>query len=81
MADGNRASEQDVRVVPDLVFAMPGGKPLLADLYLPAKPDRPPPVILWLHGGGWRIGDQRLAPDLRRFFAASVLLWPRSTTA
>ena len=55
--------------VDDLVFASPGGNPLLADLYLPDGAPRPLPVIVWLHGGGWRVGDRRLAPDLGRFFA------------
>src|SRR5580692_6078407 len=42
---------------------------MLADVYLPdAEP--PLPVIIWLHGGGWRFGDRRLAPDLTRHFAS-----------
>ena len=28
-------------------------------------------MIVWLHGGGWRFGDRRLAPDLSRYFASS----------
>lgn len=70
MADGKQTSGQGVRVITDLVFAAPGGKSLLADLYLPENAKTPPPVILWLHGGAWRVGDRRLAPDLKRFFAA-----------
>jgi acetyl esterase/lipase len=70
MPDGNQTGGHDVRVVPDLVFTAPDGKPLLADLYLPANPETTPPVILSLHGGAWRVGDRRLAPDLKRFFAA-----------
>ena len=27
------------------------------------------PVIVWLHGGAWRLGDRRLCPDLSRHFA------------
>lgn len=42
----------------NLVYASPGGKPLLADLYLPDAAPRPLPVIVWLHGGGWRFGDR-----------------------
>jgi acetyl esterase/lipase len=59
-----------VRVVRDLLFAAPGGVPLLADLFLPLETREPPPVIVWVHAGGWRFGSRHLAPDLSRFFAA-----------
>jgi len=58
--------------VNDVIYASPGDKPLLADLYLPDLPNaaaRQLPVIVWLHGGGWRFGDRKLGPDLGRFFA------------
>ncbi|MGS2777033.1 alpha/beta hydrolase fold domain-containing protein [Robertmurraya sp. GLU-23] len=58
-----------VRVVPDLVFSSPKGKPLLLDLYLPQHAEEPFPVIVWIHGGGWRIGDRKLGPDCCQFFA------------
>lgn len=53
----------------DQVFSNAGGKPRLADLYLPQGVRGKIPVILWVHGGGWRLGDRRLAPELTRFFA------------
>ncbi|WP_256761963.1 alpha/beta hydrolase [Cohnella sp. WQ 127256] len=56
-------------IVQDLVYASPHGKPLLADLYVPQGVKYPIPVILWLHGGGWKIGDRKLGPDLSRYFA------------
>ncbi|MDF2788211.1 MAG: alpha/beta hydrolase [Neobacillus sp.] len=59
----------NVKVVADLEFASPNGKPLLLDLYLPIGADKPLPVIVWLHGGGWRIGDRKLGPDFRVWFA------------
>jgi acetyl esterase/lipase len=57
-----------VRRIESIVYSSPGGGPLLADLYLPEEEQRPLPVIIWLHGGGWRFGDRRLGPDLARFF-------------
>jgi acetyl esterase/lipase len=54
----------------DIPFAAPDGEVLKADLYLPDSVDAPPPVILFLHGGGWRFGDRKLAPDLQRYFAS-----------
>jgi acetyl esterase/lipase len=53
----------------DQIFSKAGGKPRLADIYLPRGIDGRIPVILWVHGGGWRFGDRNLAPDLSRFFA------------
>ena len=35
---------------------------LVLDLYTPAG-DPPFPVIVWVHGGGWRAGDEDLPPD------------------
>ncbi|SFP72846.1 Acetyl esterase/lipase [Amycolatopsis arida] len=54
----------------EVVFAERETGPLVMDLVLPAG-DRPAPVVLWLHGGGWFTGDRSLAPDLDRYFATS----------
>ncbi|MGY1625169.1 alpha/beta hydrolase fold domain-containing protein [Geodermatophilus sp. SYSU D00965] len=40
--------------------AIPGIRPLELDLYLPAG-DGPAPVVVFLHGGGWRLGSRRSA--------------------
>jgi acetyl esterase/lipase len=55
--------------VADQVYSQAGGKPRLADLYLPKTQQQKVPAVVWLHGGGWRFGDRRMAPDLSRFFA------------
>ena len=68
---GMAAPASGVSIVSDLEFASPAGSALYADLYLPHPSGTPVPVIVWLHGGGWRFGSRRLAPDLSRFFAAS----------
>jgi acetyl esterase/lipase len=52
-----------------IVYSTVADKNLLADVYLPQGAPGKLPVILWLHGGGWRLGDRRLGPDLSRFFA------------
>jgi acetyl esterase/lipase len=48
-----------VRRVPDVVYGeVPGYRPLELDLYLP-EVDGPAPVIVHVHGGGWRRGSRR----------------------
>jgi acetyl esterase/lipase len=49
-----------VRRVPDVVYAeVPGYRPLELDLYLP-EGDGPWPVVVHVHGGGWRRGSRRV---------------------
>ncbi len=59
----------EVKVLRDLVYSRAGGVARLADLYLPLGTADKPPVIVWVHGGGWRFGDRNLAPNLERWFA------------
>jgi acetyl esterase/lipase len=48
-----------VRRVPDVVYGeVPGYRPLELDLYLP-RVGGPVPVIVHVHGGGWRRGSRR----------------------
>jgi acetyl esterase/lipase len=39
--------------------ALPGARPLELDLYLPAE--RPAAVVVFVHGGGWRLGSRHSA--------------------
>jgi len=59
----------EVTIVRDQVYSSAGGVARLADLYLPQGLAEPAPVILWVHGGGFRFGDRNLSPDLARWFA------------
>ena len=43
----------------DLEYAKAGEMPLRLDLYVPAKADGPLPLVVFVHGGGWRGGDKR----------------------
>jgi acetyl esterase/lipase len=61
------------RIVRDIEFARPDGHPLLLDLYLPERPAAPAPVVVSLHGGGWRAGDRTQVPPVTEAFAARGL--------
>ena len=63
-------SETETVVLRDLEYARRDTGTLLLDLHLPARPVSAPPVVVWLHGGGWRKGDRSFAPNLDRYFAA-----------
>jgi len=62
-----RNADREIRIDLDQVYSHAGDKRRLADLYLPTPGIAPSPVVIWIHGGGWRFGDRRLAPDLALF--------------
>lgn len=43
----------------DVVYAKPGGEELKLDVTRPAEGDGPFPVVLVIHGGGWRGGNKK----------------------
>src|SRR4051794_13561554 len=61
--------ERDLRYVPD------GDPAQVLDLYLPEKPsEKPLPLVVWIHGGGWRAGSKnnpRAAFLLRHGYAVA----------
>ena len=42
----------------DLEYAVVDGESLQLDIYLPEETEAEPPLIVWIHGGGWRSGDK-----------------------
>ena len=55
-----RSGAGGVRVLSGVPYAaLPGARPLELDLYLPAG--GPAPVVVFLHGGGWRLGSRHSA--------------------
>lgn len=52
--------EGQVTCQSDIEYARVGDTSLILDLWLPAELDEEnlPPLIVWLHGGGWRSGDK-----------------------
>lgn len=55
-----------VRVIKDITYAKAPEQELKLDLYLPAaRPEKPLPLIVWIHGGGWRRGSKETNPAAR----------------
>ena len=46
----------------DLRYADGSTNAHVLDLYIPARPDHPLPVLLWIHGGGYNKGDKSPCP-------------------
>jgi acetyl esterase/lipase len=60
---GQRRTEENgqTRIERDIVYARVNGRELSLDLYLPEKKsskDELLPVIVWIHGGGWKGGGK-----------------------
>lgn len=47
---------ENVTAHTDLEYAVEDGESLQLDLYLPELKN--PPLIVWIHGGGWKNGDK-----------------------
>lgn len=67
---GARAVPEGVQVVRDLEYARVDGESLHLDLYLPQKSEARPPLLVWIHGGGWTRGSKsQINPALIRLTA------------
>lgn len=55
---GGRRVPDGVKAMRDLEYANVDGESLRLDLYLPEKPDTKPPLLVWIHGGGWTKGSK-----------------------
>lgn len=64
----------EYRVVPNVTYLDAPGQENSMDLYLPREADGPTPVLMYIHGGGWRGGNKeasvlRLLPYLEKGWA------------
>ena len=64
----------EYRVVPNVTYHVASGQENKVDLYLPRNASGPTPVLMYIHGGGWRGGSKegnvlRLLPYLEKGWA------------
>ena len=57
-AIGFAAAAETMEIHRNIIYATPDGIPLTLDLYVPRDAAKPPPVVIWIHGGGWQAGDK-----------------------
>src|ERR1019366_1354967 len=50
---------ENVLAKTDMIYGQAGGERLLCDLYLPKHSKTARPAILFIHGGGWAVGNKR----------------------
>ncbi|MGA2034698.1 MAG: alpha/beta hydrolase [Thermoguttaceae bacterium] len=76
LAWANLAAAQDVKVVRDVAYVEGGHERNRLDLYLPLKAERPMPLVVWIHGGGWQGGSKEGCPAVpltgKGFAVASI---------
>lgn len=62
--------EKDVEIIKNLEYSYVDNTHLLLDLYIPKSiNNKPLPIVVWIHGGGWQNGDKNDSPliDLTRY--------------
>lgn len=89
-ADTAKGSDQEAggtpaRRIVDVVYANTGGESLHINLVLPEpNPDKPLPVVVWIHGGGWAEGNykaNRAASLVEHGYAAASIQYQFSQVA
>jgi acetyl esterase/lipase len=88
IATAGRGQESNpVAVHRDVIYASPGNVPLKLDLYVPTGLPSPPPLVIYIHGGGWQSGSKNkpmMMPLTHLGFAlasidyrlSQVAIWP-----
>jgi acetyl esterase/lipase len=72
------------KIIGNIVYAKRSTGDLHLDLYLPAAP-APHPLVVWIHGGGWKYGDKAWMFSIRKLtqqgFAIASVQYRLSHTA
>ena len=59
-----RRLPEGVRAVRDVEYVPGGGPSRSLDLYLPTQTNAPLPLIVWIHGGAWKMGSKDFTPAI-----------------
>ena len=54
----SRQLPENITIHQDLEYAVADGESLKLDIYLPKDTKTAPPLMVWIHGGGWKNGDK-----------------------
>ena len=67
---GNKSGLEGIRKIGDLDYAGTGNPRHRLDLYFPEKPvgEKPLPLLVFVHGGGWQKGDKAIGLNRIRKF-------------
>lgn len=61
-AGGRGGVPDDLKIERDVQYVAGGDKAQSLDLYLPDKSEKPLPLVVWIHGGGFSAGDKSPCP-------------------
>ena len=59
-----RRLPEGVHAVRDIEYVPGGGTSRSLDLYLPSKTSAPLPLVVWIHGGAWKMGSKDFTPAM-----------------
>lgn len=82
--DPNRKARQPFDVKKDLAYVANGHERQKLDLYLPKNSNNNRPLVLWIHGGGWKQGSKdkcRAIPLVERGFVVASINYRLSSHA
>ena len=59
---GGLALPEGTKEVLDVAYVKGGGASQSLDLFVPPNANKPMPLVIWIHGGGWQKGDKGQCP-------------------
>ncbi len=61
-----KSSPGDIKLLRNIEYVPDGHERQKLDIYFPAKsPDKPLPLIVWVHGGAWKAGSKDNCPAMK----------------